>query len=226
MIYLIFLGLTFFIQLLAASWYDLASKTRGKKDVFKYKMLCSLVYIADFLLCSAINKPYREIYFIILAVSFILFFITDIIEDNPFKNAQIIAQHIRATSQILLGVSFFTRAFTDFPHLIHKKTPFIIIGVIIAVIAFIILILPKTAFNKKEKLISLLPLITGALVLGITLQKTQDPKMQASSCALILGTFALSVKTVYEISSLPQKNTLVPINAYYFGLMFTACSIL
>ncbi len=85
MFYLILLGLTFFMQLLAASWFDLAKKTGDRKKAFKHKMICSGIYMADILLCAAINNSFNDTYTLLLTVSFFMFLISDVIEERKGK---------------------------------------------------------------------------------------------------------------------------------------------
>ncbi len=226
MIFLIFLGITFFIQLLAAPWYDLASKTRCKKEIFKYKMLCSLIYIADLLLCAAVNKPFKEFYFATLFSGYIYFFISDILKEKLPKKGAETSTVLKALAFFLLSASFILRFFKNFPITAHNYIVYIVFTVFFLIFALFIFALTKVDLYNKWKLVCLLPLIFGAILLGTALQNTGIPKMQATSCALILGTAALSASTLTEIIPKYKNNTLVTTCFYYFGLMFTACSVI
>ncbi len=226
MIYLIFLGLTFFIQLLAASWYDLASKTKSAKEVFKYKLLCSSVYIADFLLCSAISEPYKDCFFYPMATGFLLFFCADISESKSKKNADFTSSIIKSTATLFLAISFIIKFYDKFFNIVSDYKYFLIAAVAVVItVSFVVLFL-KTKLNIKFRVISAVLLATTGVIFSVFLQNTGEAKMQATSCAVTMGVFALSIHSVIETIPKIREKTLLSTNAYYFGLMFLACSII
>ncbi len=226
MFFLVFLGITFFIQLLAAPWYDLASKTRCKKEVFKYKMLCSLIYIADLLLCAAVNKPFKELYFATFFLSYILFLMSDILKEKLSKKSIEASTVIKAIAFLWLSASFILRFFKNFPKIAQNYILYIVFTVLFLIFVPLIFALPKIDFHTKLELVCILPLICSAISLGAALQNTEIAKMQATSCALILGSISLTVSTLTGIIPKYKNNTLLPTCLYYFGLMFTACSVI
>ena len=79
MILLILLGLTFFIQLLAAPWFVMVETAGSNGKLLKYRLLCMGIFIADTLLCGAIAKAHTHVYFILIGVGMVASFIAGIL---------------------------------------------------------------------------------------------------------------------------------------------------
>ncbi len=214
------------MQLLSATWYDLASKTRGKNEVFKYKMLCSMIYIADFLLCAAIGESYKNLYIIPIAIGYLLFLIGDISENKFDKKSKLVSEIFYSAAKIAFSAGFVLKLHTLFPNTFSKPLPYIILLALVFVISVIIAILPKLTAEFKLNIATSTLMLISAIPLGILLQKTGDAKMQASSCALILGNIALYYSAIAKSNKLKNSSAALSTHAYYFGLMIIACSII
>ncbi len=222
MVMLVLLGLTFFIQLLAASWYDLAVKTQ-KKEVFKYKMLCSGTYIADILLCAAISSPFTKAYFWLISAGYICFFVSDIAETKSEK--QNLPNLLKAIAVIFITSSISVRVFTQFPQILTFFSIKLIL-IVCAVTALLIFVISKDGFSRKLLLSGTWSMVMLALLFGIMLQSSGSAQMQASSCAVVLGSLSLAASLVLNVSILKDIKSLWRVNLYYFGLMFLACSVI
>ncbi len=222
---LIILGLTFFIQLLAASWYDLSKKTHGPAASFKYKMLCSGIYIADILLCGAISSPFCEIWFYLILAGYILFFISDIAEDKS-KHGANTSLLLKSAAALLTGASFVLRAYTQFSVIPFQGTLAITIYSVLIVLSFAILFIKEMSLLQKFYSVSALFAVASAVILGILFQNTQLSTGQAASCAIIMGCLSIGVSSLVSVSKHKDSKSLLITNLYYFGLMFTACSII
>ncbi len=225
MILLIFLGITFFIQLFAASWYDLAKKTGDNKKAFKHKMICSAIYIADILLCSAINKSFFNIYSSIFMVAFLLLFTGDILEAKLKAKANLISAITKTLSYAGLSCAIIYKNISLFKEIFFKRLTINISVCAITIIVFAIFIL-----KAKEKLYLPSGIITAiftvqSIFLGIPLQQSNVAVHQTASCAVIMGALAIAFSTILMIFDKKSKKSLATINSYYFGLMILACSV-
>ncbi len=224
MVYLILLGVTFLIQLLAASWYVLACN-KELKDTFKYKMLCSGIYVADIFLVGAMSESFKSLYYYIVLAGILLTFIADVTE-SKLKNSETIFTVSRSSSNLLLffGVIYLSRNLfgTEF----HKE-PFVIAAVlIVSAIALIIIVT-----DKILRRMNLLPVVTSlafcliSLMTGITAQKTGIGTMQSLSFLLIMGSGAVFISDFLRFGKKREEKMLLRTNLYYFGLMIFSCSV-
>lgn len=221
MVYLILLGVLFFMQLLAASWYDLAKKATDIKKAFKHKMICSGICLASVLLCVAINGDFICTYSVLFIGAAILFFLHDILEEKPSKALQIISSCMCFVAHALLAVALITKNAQLFGNgLLSSEIRFAILAVI-----GIICIFTEIKNCKLPQFISSAYMLINAVIFGIFLQNSGVAKMQAASCAVIMGALALAVSATLTAFDKNNKKSLLRINLYYFGLMFISCSV-
>ncbi len=225
MISLIFLGITFFIQLFAASWYDLAQKTSDEQKVFKHKMICSGIYIADVLLCSGISKDFTSVYSLIFIAAYLLLFASDVSEVKIKSKGLLVSSVIKTVSYAGLTAAFIYQNFTLFKQLFLQR---LLINIIVSVIIIAVITIITIKLKKKAYIplaISSVLMMIQAIILGIPLQVSPVAINQTASCAIIMGTIAIAFSSMLFIFDSQNKKSLMKTNLYYFGLMFTACSI-
>lgn len=232
MILLILLGLTFFIQLLSSVWFVMVETSRGKRDALKFKILCSLIYIADALLCAAITDAHTHPYFILISCGMVLSFVGDVVS-NAKEDSKDTVLFITHSIGNLAYLAAFVLALRSMFRLELSRISLIFIAVLAG-----LLLLPFTCIkDKKIKPLLVLSvtsdalMLGGAIYLGILCQKTGLPAMQSVSCALILGAFAVGfsrfLHTRQQISPPPALKPQLPkYCAYFFGQMAIACSII
>lgn len=232
MIFLVLLGLTFFIQLLSSVWFVMVETGKGKRDALKFKILCSLIYIADVLLCAAITHAHTHPYFILIMCGMLLSFIGDIVS-NAKEDSKDTVLFLTHSIGNLVYLSAFIWALRSMFRLEFSRISLIFIAVLAG-----LLLLPFTCIkNKKIKPLLVLSvtsnvlMLGGAIYLGILCQNTGLPPMQSVSCALILGASAVGfsriLHTRQQISPPPALKPQLPkYCAYFFGQMAIACSII
>ncbi len=221
MIYLILLGLLFFIQLFAASWYDLAKKATDEKKAFKHKMICSGIYIASVFLCSAIKGSFSSTYTLLFITAFLALFIHDIIEGKGNKISNIFSALPGVIGYIAMGIALCYKN----PTLFSEDEFGLIIQYAIPVAILLICAITLIKSATVSKLIATVYLIICAILTGITLQNSGDPQSQACSCAVIMGASALFISNIISVLDKNNVKSLLRINLYYFGLMFISCSV-
>ena len=232
MVFLILLGLTFFIQLLASVWFVMVETGKGKQAALKFKMLCSLIYIADALLCVAMENAHTHTYFILILCGMIISFIGDIVssaKEDDNDTALFLTHSV--SNFIYLGA--YVWALRSLFHTELSKIALISVAIPVALI-----LIPFTCKkNGRFKLTLIISIISttlmfgGALYLGILCQNTGLPAMQSVSCALIMGAIAVSfsrlLHTRQQMSPPPTLKPQLPkYCAYFFGQMAIACSII
>lgn len=226
MIYLILLGVTFFIQLLASSWYTLVETNQGVGNAFKYKMLCSFIYIADILLCGAMAQAYGSIFYWLVFAGIGITFIGDILQSKLQKNKDRVYSIFRSISSLLfgIGISFqFINRF-EIKSLINVSNLLILLGMLIV---FVIYALRDKAL-KKTNILLLIPafLFTYiSVIAGIAFQKTNIPQMQTLSFLVITSAIFIFVSDIINSGKFKESKKLLRNNLYFFGLMFFACSV-
>ncbi len=224
MIYLVLLGITFLIQLFAASWYCLA-KTNKLDKVFKYKILCSGIYIADILLCGAMANSFANVYYYIILLGMMLTFTADVIEDKSKISEKAFAV-LRTLSSFAFLCGVIYQETLQFGLPIFTKT-YSIIAVLCAVIVFAILLLN----DRSIKAFKLLPVASSflffliSLVFGISLQLTNKANMQTLSCILIMSSGAIFFSDYFHFGKNKEAKLLLRTNIYYFALMIFSCSV-
>lgn len=223
MFYLILLGLLFFMQLLTASWYDLVQKTDAdNKKIFKHKMLCSGIYMAGVLLCTAMGAGFNDSFALMFTGAFLLLFISDALEGSEKKFVSFISVFLRFSAYIVMGLA-----------LLFKKNALFSNGIIssnlnhIAPLVFHIICLVLEALKLKliPQFASSVYLLIYAVLVSIPLHRSGEPMMQVASCALIMGAVALAISNGLSAFDKKNQNSLLRINLYYFGLMFISCSV-
>lgn len=232
MIFLILLGLTFFIQMLASVWFVMVETGKGRKNALKFKLLCALIYIADVLLCAAMTDAHTHPYFILTACGMLLSFAGDVISSIKESKSDTPLFITHSLSNVV-----YLAAFLWVLYHIFSLTPARMALILIAVPAAFILV--PFMCRRKGKLspmlilsvLSSLLMLFGAIYLGICCQNTGLPVMQSVSCALILGALAVSfsrlLHTRQQMSPPPALKPQLPkYCAYFFGQMAIACSIL
>lgn len=221
MVYLILLGVLFFMQLLAASWYDLAKKATDTKKAFKHKMICSGTCLASVLLCVAINGDYLCTYSALFTGATFMFFLHDILEEKTSKVLQIISSCLCFCAHIALTVALITKSTQLFGDgLLSSEIRFAILAG-----TGIICILTEIKNSKLPQFISSAYMLINAAIFGVSLQNSGDAKMQAASCAVIMGALSLAVSGTLTAFDKNNKKSLLRINLYYFGIMFISCSV-
>ena len=226
MIYLVLLGVTFFIQLLASSWYTLVDSKKELGNSFKYKMLCCIVYVADILLCGAMANAYGNIYFVLLSTSIVITFIGDIFEEKLSKTSDALYPLFRTASNIIFCVAIFFLWVEKFGvgNLVSPVTALIFIS---ALIIYIVLVARDKQLRSVKALL-LIPVFTYAalaLILGIACQKTGIPQMQTLSFLIITGSLFISVSDAIHFGKMKEAKRLLRNNLYFFGLMIFTCSV-
>lgn len=222
MVYLILLGVLFFVQLLAASWYDLAKKATDNKKAFKHKMICSVTYIAGLLLCTAIGNHFTDSFGLLFLGGFVLLFVHDLLEEKKGKIAISISDASGGLGFLLVACALVFRSHEIFKPDSYATTFDEVIRLVFAIACLI------TSFTAKEHIAKLIPmayLLSRAVIFGIFLQQSGDAKMQAASCAIIMGAVALAISSFISVFDKGDKKSLLRINLYYFGLMFISCSV-
>ena len=232
MILLILLGLTFFIQLLAAPWFVMVETAGSNGKLLKYRLLCMGIFIADTLLCGAIAKAHTHVYFILIGVGMVASFIAGILITKLKNNGEKSFFVLQSVTNLLYASAFIYQLHTLFQ---VKNQEFI--STIIPLIIAILLIPFMCRKNGKLQPISILSVLSTLFVwskaahLGVLCQQTSLPMMQAISFTLIMGSsalgFSLLLSTRQRISSPPQGKPQLPKHCmYFFGQMLIACSIL
>lgn len=226
MIYLVLLGVTFFIQLLASSWYTLVDSKKELGNSFKYKMLCCIIYVADILLCGAMANAYGNIYFVLLSTSIVITFIGDIFEEKLSKTSDALYPLFRTASNIIFCVAIFFLWVEKFGvrNLVSPVTALIFIS---ALIIYIVLVVRDKQL-RSIKAFLLIPVFTYAalaLILGIACQKTGIPQMQTLSFLIITGSLFISVSDAIHFGKMKEAKRLLRNNLYFFGLMIFTCSV-
>lgn len=226
MIYLVLLGVTFFIQLLASSWYTLVDSKKELGNSFKYKMLCCIIYVADILLCGAMANAYGNIYFVLLSTSIVITFIGDIFEEKLSKTSDALYPLFRTASNIISCVAIFFLWVEKFGirNLFSPVTALIFIS---ALIIYIVLVARDKQLRSVKALL-LIPVFTYAalaLILGIACQKTGIPQMQTLSFLIITGSLFISVSDAIHFGKMKEAKRLLRNNLYFFGLMIFTCSV-
>lgn len=222
MVYLILLGVLFFLQLLAASWYDLARKSSDSKKAFKHKMICSSTYIAGLFLCTSIGRHFTDSFGLLFLGGFLLLFVHDLLKEKKGKIAISISDSLGGLGFLLIAGALAIKNYEIFRPDSHATTIDEIIRLIFAIACLII------SFTVKKHIAKLIPmayLLSRAVIFGVFLQQSGDAKMQAASCAIIMGAVALAVSCVLSVFDKNDKKSLLRINLYYFGLMFISCSV-
>ena len=223
MVYLILLGLLFFMQLLTASWYDLVQKTAAdRKKIFKHRMLCSGIYIACVLLCTVIGAGFTDLFALMFTGAFFLLFISDALESFEKELIKFISVFLRFSGYLVMAIALIIKSKELF------EEPFMStrLGLIIAFACSIIcIVLDSIKMHHIPPLIALLYLLANAILTGIPLHRSGEPMMQAASCALIMGAVALAISNTLSVFDKNNQKSLLRINLYYFGLMFISCSV-
>ncbi len=223
MVYLIILGVTFFIQLLAASWYSLA-KTKNMKDTFKYKMLCSCIYVADILLCGAMANAFNTIYYYIILSGTLLTFIGDILQDKLKPDSVFSALRAFSSLCFLCAVLHLTQSRFGLSVFARRES---LIAIGISILIFSILLFTDKSIRKGSlfTVSSSFLFFVLSLVCGIQAQNTGIPEMQTLSFILIVGSLGVFCSDYLYFGSRRQQKQLLRTNLYYFGLMIFACSV-
>lgn len=232
MIFLIFLGLTFFIQMLASVWFVMVETGKGKRIALRFKLLCALIYIADILLCAAMTNAHTHPYFILILSGALVALAGDIISSLKESADDIPLFLIQSLSNIL-QLSAYIWALHSIFNVAIKQMLIILIALPVGFI-LIPFMCKKGKSLKPHLLLSVLSsvlMLGGAMYLGILCQNTGLPSMQSVSCALILGAMAVSfarlLHTRQQISPPPALKPQLPkYCAYFFGQMAIACSII
>ena len=219
MIFLILLGILFFVQLFAASWYDLAKKATDSKKAFKHKMICSAVFVASGLLCTAISNSFAT-YSLLFLVALALLFLHDIIEEKQSGASERFAYTFGFIAYLIISFALSLKDSELFGNRLSNKIHFIILLTIAIICALVLIKKPAASL-----FISSAYMLVNAILFGINLQNSGDARMQAASCAVIMGSLALAVSNALCALDKSGKKSLLRINLYYFGLMFTSCSI-
>lgn len=183
-------------------------------------MICSAVYVASALLCSAISSPLAT-YSLMFLVSFALIFLHDLVEESHRNHANIFSVILSFTAYLIISVALFIKNTELFSNTVLSSEIYRVVLIAVAVICAVLL---KIKPNMPPFIASVFMLI-NAIVLGVALQNSGDAKMQAASCAVILGALSLTVSNAINFFDQNERKSLLRINLYYFGLMFISCSI-
>ncbi len=235
MLYLILLGLTFIVQLFTVSWYIMSEGIKGRQKALPYKILCSLLFMADVVLAAAIKDCFTSQYFIFICAEMVLCLLGDILLNIEKGFALPAGMAFFAVAKCCGCAAFSQKLFTDFGVAYFDKAD------IIAEAAFAVL-LAVYVFSGKLKEIGKMKIpviIYGAVIfagvikavhLGILAQQAGG-NMQSFSFLLILGAlgFAASdaiILLMFFGGKNTRKNSLRNAYLYYFGQMFIACSVL
>lgn len=232
MFFLVLLGLTFLIQILAAVWFVMVETGKGRRPALKFKILCALIYIADALLCVAIADAHTHLYFILIMCGLLVSMLGDItssIREDKNDTALFLTH---SASNIIYLVAYAWALHSMFNTSIFR-IPTVIVSVAIG-IALIPFTCRKDKKFKPILIISVLStvfMLSGAIHLGISCQVTGQPVMQSVSCATILGAAAVGFYRLLharqQTSPPPALKPQLPkYCAYFFGQMAIACSII
>lgn len=232
MIYLILLGLTFIIQLLASVWFVMVETQRGKKPAFKFKLLCALIFIADALLCVAMTNGYTSPYFILLFIGAILFFISDILASASEESKSFILFILRSFGNLLYLAAYIYGLIAYLN--VEKPQLLGILTVLIPALMLIPFMCKKKGRYKPYlvfSVVSSLLMLWGAIYMGVLCQLTDVATMQSVSFVVSLGAIAVALSqllhTRQQISPPPALKPQLPKYCmYFFGQMGIACSII
>ncbi len=218
---LIFIGVMFFAQLLAASWYDLVKKTGEKKRAFKHKMICSLIYTATFLLCAAIGKGFFNVFTLLFLIAILLLFIHDILEAKKTKACNSISSSLSSLAYVILAVAMYQKNAELFSFMpLSSSLQWVIPSIIAVACATFSIKLPQIS-----SAIASIYMAVNVVFLAVKLQNGEPGLYQAASCAVTLGAIALLVSSIIPIFDKVDNKALLRTNAYYFGLMFISCAV-
>lgn len=225
MLYLILLGVTFLIQLLAASWYTLAD-SKGMDNTFKYKILCCSIYIADLLLCTAMSDSFTKPFFMLLLAGMLAAYTGDVAQSTVKKKAE--EKHLvsRILSLTILSASSFYAAHILFGLSILISKASLVILCILIVLASVTMIIDKSFRSRKAIiLLACILFLFPALSTGAICQKTGQPDMQTLSFLLSVGSLFIVVSDVIHAGKYTKSKKLLRNNLYLFGNMIFVCTI-
>ena len=225
MLYLILLGVTFLIQLLAASWYTLAD-LKEMDNTFRYKMLCCTIYVADLLLSTAMSNSFTKPFFIFLLLGILFAYSGDIAESKVKNKSKEIYTVFRVLSLAVFSASSFYALHKLFGLSILKETTSLALAGILVIIALII-ILKDPSFRGYKILIPIFCILFlfPALSLGITCQKTELPQMQTLSFILSVGSLFICYSDILHAGKHSTTKKLLRNNIYLFGNMIFVCAV-
>ncbi len=237
MVYLILLGLTFFVQLLTASWYIMTEGMKGKTKALPMKAFCSFLFIADALLCAAIKDSFSTEYFFLIFGGGIACFIGDILLNLNHKAAFTTGLFFFLSAHALYTCAF-SRSLTASFGVDFFNITDIVIWAALALCFVISTFIKKFKLDFKEFKI---PVIAYSLVillmavkafhLGISAQLSGIGNYQSLSFTLIIGSaFFLAsdfiLMLMYFGGKNSHRNAIINAYLYYFGQMILTCSIL
>lgn len=232
MILLILLGLTFFMQLLAAPWFVMAETSVGKQKSLKHKILCMGIVVASLLLCAAIAECHKKLYFILVATAVTVFSVSGILQSVSKKNTDTVYFALQTFGNASLACAYTFQLLSMFKTGLKTIIP-VSIALIVSFFLIPLMCKRKGKFLPLSVISVIVSLITWSMSihLGILCQQTNIPVMQGVSCALILGTTAESLSVLLgvrqRISPPPDgKPQLFKHCMNFFGQMFLVCSVL
>lgn len=232
MLLLIILAGLFFIELLAVTWYTIVKSSDMNKKTVKYKLLCSGIYIAAFLLCGAIYKSHLSLYFLLLGAGLILSFIGDITSEVSKKEICNSYFLTHSLSSLVYSSAFISFSLTEIG-IKPSKLLWLLPAIPLTIFLIPFMCRPKGKFNPLLAISVFSGVITlnSGFFLGILCFKQVAPLMQSGSCALILGagavSFARLLQTRQQVAVPPPHKPQMPKNSsYFFGQMILACSLM
>ncbi len=236
MLYLILIGLTFIVQLFSASWYIMSEGVKGKQKALPYKMLCSLLFVADAVLAASIKSSFNSRYFMFICAEMVLCLLGDLLLNTEKNFALPAGMAFFAAAKCCGCVAFSQKLLTDFGVAYFDRYDIIAEAVLVVLLAVFV-------FSGKLKEIGKMKIpviIYGALIfagavkavhLGVLAQTSGIGDMQSLSFSVIMGElgFVFSDAVILMMffgGKNTRRNSLINAYLYYFGQMFIACSIL
>ncbi len=233
--FLIGLALTFFVQLLAVSWYAIREGLAGRRGALPFKALCGLLFVADLVLAAAIRKPYAADWFWILSADILLCFVAALVRNTDRRRSLSVSATLYGVALVaesllytrLVGERFGAPVFT---------VPEIIVWAALLV-TFTALTFDKRLLHPGKKRSALLVFaavgflaLVKAVRFGILCQRAGGA-LQSLAFTVILSALGLLLAAGAEFYALfgsgeTPRSRLVKSYCYFFGRMLLACGVL
>lgn len=230
---LILLVLSFFLQLLSASWYVMTAEMKKRRETITAKLLCSLLFLLDALLCAGVKGVFCERYFMAVFAGLSLFFAGTLCAEAKNKTVVRLAFFGPVFGSALYAVSFSVAMTEKFDVPFLNTVDLLSTGgavVLFAALSFLKLFDFKGL--RPAFIASACPALLAAVKavhFGICCQNAGG-SAEALSAALILGTaFLLCSGGALLLLRFGGKNNnlcrLIVSYTYFFGQMLIACTI-
>lgn len=233
--FLIGLTLTFFVQLLAVSWYAIREGLAGRRGAMPYKFLCGLLFVADLVLAAAIRKPYTADWFWILSADLLLCFAATLVRNTDRKRSLSAAGALYGAAFIAEALLFTRAAGGRFGTPVFTVSEVVVWATL--TVAFAALTFDTRLLHPGKRRAALIVLaaavflaVVKAVRFGILCQRAGGA-LQSLSFTVVLSALGLLIAAGVEIYARfgggeTARSRLVKSYCYFFGRMLLACGVL